>query len=239
MKLKMVRCIDRFINIFVILCLLPIILFSIYSIWDENHIYQQADSSLFEMYKPTSKDDLSFKELQKINPEVFGWITVKKTHIDYPLVQGENNSKYVNTDVKGEFSLSGSIFLDCHNKRDFSNMNNIIYGHHMQKKMMFGELDLYKKKKYFNKHLKGTIYFDNQYHKIEFFAFISVDAYDPLIYTPNLTFENDGQRYLEYIKKKSINYKKIDTTKERNFIALSTCTSSSTNGRYVLVGYLK
>ena len=157
MELKIVRYVDRFINILVIICLLPTILFSLYSIWDDNHIYNQADSSLFEMYRPDSKNSLSFEELKKINPEVFGWLTVKNTHIDYPLVQGENNSKYVNTDVKGEFSLSGSIFLDCRNKNDFSNMNNIIYGHHMQKKMMFGELDLYKEKKYFDKQIDQSV----------------------------------------------------------------------------------
>ena len=84
---------------------------------------------------------ISFEELQKINPEVFGWLNIPDTHIDYPLVQAEGNSKYVNTDVKGNFSLSGSIFLDCRNHKDFSDCNHIIYGHHMQKDAMFGELE--------------------------------------------------------------------------------------------------
>ena len=55
-----------------------------------------------------------------INKDVAGWITIDDTHIDYPVVQGKDDMEYINKDVYGEFSLSGSIFLSCMNKKDFS-----------------------------------------------------------------------------------------------------------------------
>lgn len=105
---RVIQIADCAINLLIILCFLPPLLYGIYAIWDSNQVYQQADSSLYETYKP-SEATLSFEELQKINSEVFGWLTIEGTHIDYPLVQAANNSKYVNTDVKGEFSLSGMV----------------------------------------------------------------------------------------------------------------------------------
>ena len=123
---KIIRIADKMVNWLIALCFIPLLLYGIYGLWDSNQINQQADASLYETYKPTAKDSISFAELQKKNPEVIGWLTVDHTHIDYPLVQGEDNSKYVNTDPLGAFSLSGSIFLDYNNRNDFSDMNSII-----------------------------------------------------------------------------------------------------------------
>lgn len=45
----------------------------------------------YETYRPIEENNVPFEELQKRNPEIFGWLTVKDIHIDYPLVQAENN----------------------------------------------------------------------------------------------------------------------------------------------------
>lgn len=86
----------------------------------------------YEAYIPTEKSTKSFEELQKINPDVIGWIRVNDTNINYPLVQTDNDDTYMNTDAEGNYSLSGAIFLHCANKPDFSDFDNIIYGHHME-----------------------------------------------------------------------------------------------------------
>ena len=49
----------------------------------------------------------------------------------------------MNTDITGEFALSGSLFLDCRNAADFTDLNHVIYGHHMEKKTMLGELECF------------------------------------------------------------------------------------------------
>ncbi|MBR1845920.1 MAG: class B sortase, partial [Oscillospiraceae bacterium] len=58
-------------------------------------------------------------------------------------MQGETNGKYLNTDPYGEYSLSGSIFLDSRNAGDFSDSYSLVYGHHMADGMMFGALDAF------------------------------------------------------------------------------------------------
>lgn len=206
--------------------------------WDSAQLNRQADSSLYETYRPTEDDTLSFEELRRLNPEVFGWLTVYGTHIDYPLTQGEDNSKYVNTDAKGSFSLSGSLFLDYRNDRSFRDVNSIIYGHHMEKEKMFGEVESFSQETYFDGHRYGSVYDGERWQGIEFFAFLSADAYDPVLYDAKLQGEDGRERYLAYVREHAMNFRDISFRQDDRYIALSTCTTGSTNGRHLLVGRL-
>ena len=233
---KVIRILDNIVNILIILCFLPVLLYGMYAMWDSNQIYNNADASLYETYRPSSEDNLSFEELRKINPEVFGWITIKDTNINYPLVQSSNNSKYVNTDSKGEFSLTGSLFLDSRNQKNFSDMNNVIYCHNMEKKAMFGEIKDFGDKEFFEKHRYGEVYYDNKWHEIEFFAFLHADAYDSVLYNTGLYGIDDYKMYLEYVKRKAEDFRNLPFQPEDHFVSLSTCSSNSTNGRHILIG---
>ena len=228
---KIVSMIDSTVNIAVLLFFILCVLFSGYSIWDNNHIYTKASPSVYETYKPEKEDTKSFEELIRINPDVYGWITLYGTQIDYPLVQAEDNDKYVNTDYEGNFSLSGALFLDCNNSRDMRDTVNIIYGHHMEKDKMFGGLDHYEKQDYFKEHQYGNLYVDGTNYGLEFFMLIKADAYDSKVYNTN---ERDINQYIEYISSYSL--QKLDIPECERLICLSTCSSDSTNGRVILVG---
>lgn len=234
-----IRYADKFVNVVIGFVLIMFLIFGIYSIWDSKHMYDQASASQYETYRPSSKDNLSFEELKKINPEVFGWLTIEGTNVDYPLVQSTNNSKYVNTNVKGEFALTGSIFLDSRNQNDFSNVNHIIYGHNMEKNAMFGGLKKFGEKEFFEKHKYGKLYYGDQWHEIEFFAFSAVDAYDTIVYNPYLKAGDDTKQYLNHLKNHAKQYRELSQDGTDRFVVLSTCTSTDTNGRHILVGRIK
>ena len=58
---------------------------------DIDSVYEDADPAKFIMYKPELPDDTeTFEDLQKLNPDVIGWITIYDTNIDYPVVKGED-----------------------------------------------------------------------------------------------------------------------------------------------------
>ena len=120
------------------------LLYGGYALWDTAMLYQGAFASGNLMkYKPSvsvDEDDASLEELLAINPDVRGWLTIDGTHVDYPIVQGEDDMEYVNKDVYGEFSLSGTAFLDSENTSDFSDCYNLLFGHHMANGAMFGVL---------------------------------------------------------------------------------------------------
>ena len=233
---KIIRLVDNLLNLLIVVCFLPLFLFGVYAVWDSEQVYKQSDTTLYETYKPNSEDDLFFEELKKINPEVVGWLKVDQTHIDYPIVQSTNNSKYVNTNVKGEFSLAGSIFLDCKNRQDFSDMNNILYGHQMKKHKMFGDLKFFSEESYFEKHKKGAVYYGDKWQEVEFFAFLYVDAYDSVIYNTGLESVDAQESYLSYVKTHASNFRELAFQQNEHFITLSTCSNINTNERYVLIG---
>ena len=100
---------NRLLGIVAGLLILVMLLYGAYSLWDTAMVYAGAflDDDLLR-YKPTGEgeDNPTLDELMKINPDVCGWITIDDTHIDYPVVQGEDDMEYINKDVYGEFSLS-------------------------------------------------------------------------------------------------------------------------------------
>lgn len=228
---KIVSLIDSTVDFTVLIFFLIVMLFCAYSLWDNNHIYSKATPSVYETYKPTHEDTKSFEQLVSINPDVYGWITIYGTKIDYPLLQGEDNDKYINTDAEGNFSLSGSLFLNCRNVRDMSDTVNIIYGHHMEKEAMLGGLDNYKDLDYFKSHRYGNLFVEGKEYGVDFFSLLSVDAYDTRTYN---TSETDIESYLEYIK--SVSISSLEISSPTRLVLLSTCASDSTNGRLVLVG---
>jgi len=233
---KAIKGVGSAINIMVLTMVLLLITFAGYALWDANDIHQAADKSQYEIFKPMAAEEgKSFKELQALNAEVFAWLSVFGTNIDYPVTQGQDNMKYVNTNAEGLYSLSGSIFLDCGNSRDFSDFNSILYGHHMEKKAMFGEIGYFVDKGMFDSRRYGNLYFSGKDHGVEFFAFVHTDAYDGMLFTANIT---GGARraYLDELLAKAVHKRDIGVTAEDNIILLSTCSSVSTNGRDILVG---
>ena len=114
------------------LLVLLAVVWSGYALWDNSRVYAAADNVQAGLlaFKPQPQEDnsLSFIQLRDINPDVCGWLTLDGTAIDYPVVQGESNFTYLNTDVYGSFALAGSIFLDVDCDADFSGRYSLVYG---------------------------------------------------------------------------------------------------------------
>lgn len=233
-----VKIIDHMVNLTALLLILMTMFLSCYMLWDSNQVYQAADAKNYEAYIPTEKHTKSFEELQKINPDIIGWIRVNETNINYPLLQAEDDDTYMNTDAEGRYSLSGAIFLHCANKPNFSDFNNIIYGHHMEKHMMFGDVGLFTEKKYFDEHPYGNLFFDGKDHGIEFYALLQADAYNETLFSVCADTSETRQAYLQEIEANAIYRRNIKITENDHLVLLTTCTSEMTNGRNILVGKL-
>ena len=236
---RMIQTANGIVNTAVLIIILLLLGFSCYTIWDTAQLHDAAYATRYEAYKPTVENKgLSFKELQEINPEVFAWLTVYGTHIDYPVTQGEDNLKYVNTDATGEYSLSGNIFLDSNCSRDFTDFSSILYGHHMERKAMFGEIGLFLEKSYFDARRYGRLYYNGREHGLEFFAFIhDTDAYNASVFRTKITERAERQAYLDMLIQMARNTRKeVKVTIDERIVLLSTCSASTTNGRDVLIG---
>jgi len=235
--IKAIRLIRKVVDILILVIIMLFIAADFYAAWDSKQAYEWAESAHYTVYKPTAQNEgLSFKELQDINPEVFGWLTVYGTHIDYPVVQGSDNIKYVNTNALGKYSLSGAIFLDARCKKDFSDFSSILYGHHMQRNAMFGEIGSFVDKEFFTARQYGMLYYDGQEHGLEFFAFLRCDAYDAEVFRTNIGGREAQEAYVDLLLGIAIHTRNIKVAADDRIVLLSTCSSSTTNARDILVG---
>jgi sortase B len=236
---KTIRVFSVTIDNALLLAVLLLLTVGCYALWDSNQVTLAADSKQYAIYKPTEENEgLSFAELRAMNPEVFAWLTVFGTNIDYPVTQSTDNMKYVNTNAEGKYSLSGAIFLDSGSSPDFSDFSSILYGHHMEKKTMFGEVGLFSDEAYFDAREYGSLYFDGKEHGLEFFAFLHVDAYDGGIFRTAITDRDAQEAYLSTLLTSAMHTRDLGVTVDDRIVLLSTCSSSTTNGRDILVGRL-
>ena len=123
--IKIVKQFGHFLDRFIIMLVTMIVLVGIYALWDSYQIYQSASAEQYEIYRPSENNSVSFEEIQKVNPDVFAWITEYDTGIDYPIVHGEDNFQYLNQNAQKKYSLSGAIFMDYRNQPDFQ--DSLIY----------------------------------------------------------------------------------------------------------------
>jgi len=232
---KAIKIIDSIVGNALLTVIVIMVAFAFYALWDSNQIIKAADKSNYEVYKPTKENEgKTFAELKAVNPEVIAWLDVYGTNIDYPVTQGEYNMKYVNTSAEGKYSISGAIFLDSGNSSDFSDFNNILYGHHMDKNVMFGELERFSVKDIFDGRRYGNLYYNGQDHGIEFFAFIHTDAYDGEVLA--LVGEEGRQEYIGNLLTEATHKRDVGITAGDRIVLLTTCSSDSTNGRDILAG---
>ncbi len=231
---KTVIFFDKLFDRIVILASLLFFLICVYAMYDAVMVYYNANDTSVLKYKP----DLSNPEvLRDISEDAIAWITVDDTRIDYPVMQGSDNNEYLNKDPFGKYSLSGSIFLDSRNKDDFSDDYSLLYGHHMEYGAMFGALDQFKNKDYFDSHRTGRlIAVGGKKYDIRFFASVMVQATDPLVFDPANTTPG---RLMKKLAGSAMIYEPPETESGLKLIALSTCQSADTIDRMVLFGVME
>lgn len=95
---------------------------------------------------------IDFNYWQNRNADVYAWIRIPGTKIDYPVVQGDEDGYYLSHDIDKESNIYGAIYTEKVNGKDFSSPNTVLYGHHMKDGSMFGYLDKYLDRDYFEKY---------------------------------------------------------------------------------------
>ena len=117
---------NELLNWILMIILVILFCYGTYGIGDSYMLEENAMPEHYEIYRPTVEYDGNFDELKAQNSDVCGWITIYGTHVDYPVVRGADNSVYLMRDPEGNYRMSGSIFMDCANQREFTDFNTIL-----------------------------------------------------------------------------------------------------------------
>jgi sortase B len=226
----------------IMLCLVAIICVSGFNIYKIMKGYKES-RDIYSKVQETAKVDeteftgiIDFDALKAVNPEIVGWIYQKDTVINYPVTHGTDNDKYLHTAFDGTWNGGGCIFLDCNNEGNFSDFNNILYGHHMKDGSMFRCLRGYtKEENYYDGHKQFELITpDAKYHLIVFAAYIT--PADSQTYTLSCGSDDAKQEFIGTAMSLSeIKTDDLAVGSSDRIVTLSTCAYDYDEARYVVV----
>ena len=208
-----------------------IMLIGVWQVYDNYYTFSHTLDKSVLNYKPDPADPAA-AENSPITDDMVAWLTIDGTNIDDPIMQGKDNTYFLNTDPFGSFSLSGSIFLDSRCSPDFSDEYSVIYGHHMDYGKMFGALDDFLNESFLRSHADGTLMIGRSADKIydlKVFASAKVNARDKVV------FDMQNNEIRQYIRD---NAKVITGEDDSRILALSTCVDADSVNRIVVFCYI-
>lgn len=207
-----------------------------------------ADEAAFN--PPTDAEQVNLADLsvdwdalRAINSDVVAWIYVPGTNINYPVVQGTDNEKYLKTDFYGTTNWvvsDGCIFLEYTNSPKFTDANSIMYGHNMNDGSMFASLSGLENQSAFDASRTVFVLTPNGNFKLKTFALDHVAADDPLVQTSFASVEEMTEYVQDKIDRSSVAADDIPAASEMHQIfGFSTCDNLASNGRWVLFAYIE
>ena len=157
--------------------------------------------------------------------------------MEYPVVKSTNNSFYLNHSFDKSKNSAGWIFADYKNKFDNTDKNIVIYGHNMRDGSMFGSLKNILSSDWYDneENTNITLYTENGERIYKVFSIYKIESEDYYIKT-EFSNENEFEKFIEKLKKRSIKNFNIDISKEDSILTLSTCAN---NNKYRVVLHAK
>ena len=185
---------------------------------------------------------IDFAALQQQNPDVYAWIQVPGTEVDYPILQSSNdNTYYLNHTIDGEEKKEGAIFTENYNTKTFEDPNTVIYGHDIKNGSMFQSIHKYMDRSFFDNNRNIVIYMPDQILHYKIFAAYLTDN-KHLLMNYNFWSKDEYQQYLNSIFSMRDMNAFIDTstevTTEDKIITLSTCYAGISTQRYLVQAVL-
>ena len=208
---------------------------------------QESNSNANKIEPPEDIDTnsvanpINFSDLKNINSDIYSWIYIPNTNINYPVCQSQvDDNYYLDHDVYFNSSYSGAIYSQYCNSRDYSDRVTVLYGHNMANGSMFANLHKFADADFFNNNKYFYIYTEDRKLTYEI---VSAFAYDDRHIMNSFDFEDNSvfRDYLDMIVNPHSLTKNVrsgitlDT--DDKILVLSTCLNSG-EGRYLVQGVL-
>jgi len=187
-----------------------------------------------ESQPPETEDgpQVDFEALGEINSDIVGWLSIEGLEVNYPIVQGADNDYYLTHLFSGEVNRAGCIFLDCGNSPDFSDRNNVVYGHHLKNGTMFSVLLKYKKQEFYEEHPTALLLTPAGNYEVRFFSgFVSS------VWGEAWNLEPSDAWAAEMAAKSMFSGGPTPQPGD-TVLTLSTCSYEFQNARFVLLGIM-
>ena len=182
--------------------------------------------------------NLDWNALYKENEDIYAWIYIPNTNVDYPILQHPTElDYYLNRNLDGSSGYPGCIYTQNLNSTDFMDPMTVIYGHNMKNGSMFQTLHDFADGAFFEENKYVYIYTPDASYVYEIFA-----AYEysdkHLLYTNDFESPESFEVYLDGVKAtRGMSDHVRETTEVDGYshvITLSTCISGKPNNRWLV-----
>lgn len=186
---------------------------------------------------------VDFAGMWKVNKDVYAWITVPGTVIDYPILQhATDNTYYLNYNIDGSYGYPGCIYTENLNSKSFQDNNTVIYGHNMKNGTMFAGLHKFEDASFFEKNNSVIIYTpEKQLNYTIFAAYVYDDRH--LLYSFNFADKAVYSNYIDgIVNMRSMNAnirKDVSVTGDSKIITLVTCMANQPEKRLLVQAVLQ
>ena len=222
-----------------------------YQWWKMTDTANSAADVPEEVEKPVDETQLvlpenpvDFDALKAENPDIYAWITIPGTEVNYPVVQSPTDDfYYLNHDVDFSYAWQGSIYSEMQNSTNFSDPVTVLYGHQTDANTMFTSLHYFEDPDFFAEHETITVY---SVGHVRTYRVISAYQFDDRHILNSFDFSNPEvlADYYDYVCNPNslvMNVREgahLEVTDK--IIQLSTCLSltDSSNKRYIVTGVL-
>lgn len=186
-----------------------------------------------------------YKELYEMNPDLFGWVSIPNTKLDYPVMyKPDEKDYYLRRAFDGSNSMSGVPYID---EDCFPGCGNLlIYGHYMKNGTIFTTLLSYAEQEFWK--ANPVITFNTMYEEEEYqimaafysrvYAVDETGVFRFYKYT-DLTDRDVFEEYVLQLKESALYDTGITAEYGDELITLTTCSYHVKNGRFVVVACKK
>lgn len=142
--------------------------------------------------------DIDVTALKEENPDIFAWIHIPDTQIDYPVLQSEEaDDFYESHNAYGKEDDAGAVYIELANLTSMCDFNTVLHGKTgTNENGLFADLYRFSDPYFFEEHEKVYLYLDGNVLTYEIFA-----AYErentSLIRTYDFTYTAGCRQFLD------------------------------------------
>lgn len=184
---------------------------------------------------------VDFEKLKKEeNEDIYAWIRIPDTKIDYPIVQHpEDDNYYLTHTIDGTYGFPGAIYTELYNQKNFQDTMTVIYGHNMKDGTMFRDLYKFMDKEFFDTHEDFSIYLPEREIKYKVLAAWQTNDQRILVWN-DFSDKEMFQYQLEILQEKEdtqTNHvrKDLEVSGYDRYVILETCIDDEPKQRYIVV----
>lgn len=228
----------------ILLCIIAFCIYKIATIVSEYREGTEVYDELAEIAEviPDETMRIDFDALKEKNEDVVAWLYSEDTVINYPVVQGEDNSYYLYRLADKTWNVKGSLFVDYRCEQPFDDFNTIIYGHRMNDGSMFKSLLEYRDDDgYYNEHKTMKLAVTDAEYEVAVFGAATIPS-DSEMYKFEFATDDEKKAYIDRIRKSneipSGGGSEVSVSPSDKIVMLSTCTYEFEEARLVVWGKL-